>query len=136
VYGFRFDFVAHPDFAGLPEWVLVLVEVLFREAVDMRVGILFIFADHASTDSDVTIRIVRVDYRECDSCARLQVLRFYAAAGGVDADFSVGVVKPDRGDLRGIRPGITVAMLASAFLPVRRSRNFSGICLEAISSAP
>src|ERR1700687_1676492 len=101
VYGFGLDVVADADFARLAEWVLVLAEVLFGEAIDMRVGILFVLTDYAAADSDIAIRILGIDYRERDLRAGLQVLRLDPATRGVDTDFSVGVVEPDRGDLRG-----------------------------------
>src|SRR5208283_1452093 len=100
VHGGRLDHIRDALLIARAERILVLVQVLLRKAVDMRVGVLLIFADNRTADSDVAIGIVGIDDRQRYFRTDLHIVRLHSAARRVDANLAVGVVEPDRGHLR------------------------------------
>src|SRR5271168_4782574 len=74
VHGCGLDHVRHALLARGAERVLVLIQVLLRQAVDMRVRILLVFGDDRSADSYVAIGVVGVDDRQRDLRADLHIL--------------------------------------------------------------
>src|SRR5580704_1409959 len=99
VDGCRLDHVRHALLIGCAERIFVLIQVLLRETIDMRVGVLLIFADDRTANSDVAIGVVGIHYRQRDLRTDLDILSLDPPARRVDANLAIGVVEPDRGHL-------------------------------------